>query len=119
VLVYIAEAHAADQWPINSSVCAGPANSVLAPTSVSERRAVAAHMLAALPCLAPLPLLVDGLDDAFLRALAAWPVRLFGVRHGVLERIGQPHEAAVALPPFREWLLETTAEAEGGEDAER
>ena len=63
-------------------------------------------MCLALPALARLPLLVDGLDDVFLRTFAAWPVRLFGVWRGVLERIGQPHNAAVELPPFREWLLQ-------------
>ena len=99
-LVYIAEAHAADEWPINSSRCSGPANSVLRPTSLAERRAVAERMLGALPCLAPLPL---------LGALAAWPIRLYGVRGGVLERIGQPHRASFELQPFRDWLLETTA----------
>ena len=65
-------------------------------------------MRAALPCLAPLLLLIDGCDDACMRALAAWPVRLFGVRRGVLERIGEPHGAAITLPPFREWLLGAT-----------
>ena len=107
-LVYIAEAHAADVWPINSSTCAGPANSVVRPTTLAERRAVAMRMLDALPCLAPLPLLVDGLDDAFLQAMAAWPVRLYGARDGLLERIGQPHQASFELEPFRNWLLETT-----------
>jgi hypothetical protein len=106
LLIYIAEAHAADEWPINSARCAGPRNSVAAPTSLAERRAVAARMCSALPALTTLPLLVDGLDDAFLRTFAAWPVRLYGVRRGVLERIGQPQDAAVELPPFREWLLE-------------
>ena len=107
--VHELDARAADEWPINSSRCAGPANSVLRPTSLAERRAVAERMLAALPCLAPLPLLVDGLDDALLRALAAWPIRLYGVRGGVLERIGRPHNACFELQPFRDWLLETTA----------
>ena len=107
-LVYIAEAHAADEWPINSSRAAGPANTVLAPTTLNERRAVAARMLAALPCLDSLPLLVDGIDDVFLTALAAWPIRLYGVRGGVLERIGQPECAMFELAPFREWLLEVT-----------
>jgi len=84
---------------------------VRAPSSLVERRDVAARMRAALPCLAPLPLLIDGLDDAFLEAFAAWPVRIYLVRAGVLERIGSPHRAAVELPPFREWLLEAAAAA--------
>lgn len=67
-------------------------------------------MLEALPCLAPLPLLLDGLDDAFLRVLAAWPVRIYGVQAGgVLARVSTPHQAAIELPPFREWLVEATA----------
>lgn len=105
VLVYIAEAHAADVWPINSSRCAGPANTVLAPSSLDERRAVAARMLRALPCLAAVPLLVDGPDDRFLAAFAAWPVRIFAADRGRVELIGQPRGATFDLAPFREWLL--------------
>ena len=127
VLVYIAEAHAADVWPINSGRCAGPANSVVWPRSLDERRAVAARMLEALPCLASrhrlqphvlvdvtqavtpyiqvaslciqasLPLLIDGLDDAFLTAMAAWPIRLFGVRGGAAGLRWRP--PSVATPP--------------------
>ena len=69
-------------------------------------------MLEALPCLAPLPLLIDALDDAFLSAFAAWPVRLFGVRAGVVDRIGAPHHAAIELSPFRDWLLDATSAGE-------
>ena len=49
LIVYIAEAHAADQWPINSTRYAGPGNEVAAPRSLAERRAVARRMRAALP----------------------------------------------------------------------
>ena len=42
-------------------------------------------------------MLVDDLDDALLRALAAWPIRLYGVRGGVLELIGQPEGASFEL----------------------
>ena len=94
---------------------AGPGNSVRAPTSLDERRAVAARMVAALPGLAPLPLLVDGMDDAFLTAYAAWPIRLYGVarRGGALrlELIAQPDGAMFALPPCRDWLLAAAADA--------
>ena len=96
-------------WPINSSRSCGPGNAVLAPTTLDERRAVAARMVAALPSLASLPLLVDGMDDAFLRTFAAWPIRIYGVRQGVLERLGQPKNATFDLQPFREWLLEVSA----------
>jgi len=65
------------------------------------------RMIDALPCLSGITLLVDDLDDAFLHAMAAWPVRLFGARSGVLELIGQPRNANFELQPFREWLRKT------------
>ena len=95
-LVYIAEAHAADVWPINSTRCGGPANGVTTPTTLA-------------------PLLVDGMADAFLETYAAWPIRLYGVarRGGALrlELIAQPDGAMFALPPCRDWLLAAAADA--------
>ena len=56
--------------------------------------------------LSELTVLADGMDDGFLRAYAAWPVRLFGVGHdGRLGAIAQPESAAFRLPPLRDWLL--------------
>jgi hypothetical protein len=80
---------------------------VYRPTTLDERRAVALRMIDALPCLAGITLLVDDLDDRFLSAMAAWPVRLYGARNGALELIGQPHNANFELQPFREWLRKT------------
>lgn len=109
LLVYIAEAHAADAWPINSSRYHGPANTVHTPTSLAERRAVAGRMLEALPCLRELPILVDDLDDRFLSTYAAWPIRLYAVSaDGRLARIGQPCGSVIDLDPFCRWLLELT-----------
>ena len=113
-LVYIAEAHAADVWPINSSRCGGPRNTVLAPTTVEERREVAQRMVAALPGLREVPLLVDGMDDAFLEAFAAWPIRLYGVHRGQLGAIAQPTRAMFELAPLRTWLLEACAAERAG-----
>ena len=104
-VVYIAEAHAADEWPINSSRCRGPANSIVAPRSLDERRAVARRMVDSLG-LNGLRVLADGIDDAFLTAYAAWPVRLYGVgRDGLLARIAQPEHGQFHLPQLRDWLL--------------
>ena len=117
-LVYIAEAHASDVWPINSTRCGGPANSVTTPTTLAERCATARTMSAAVPLAngadALAPILVDGMDDEFLEAYAAWPIRLFGVaRHGGLrlELIGQPEGAMFALEACRDWLLAAAAAA--------
>ena len=104
MLVYIAEAHAADEWPINSTRCAGPGNSVRAHTTLAERAAAAARMARALR-LQGVPLLCDGMDDAFLRAYAAWPIRLYGVARGRVELVTEPRHARFELAPFRDWLL--------------
>ena len=83
------------------------------PATLAERCAAARAMSAALPLAdgadALAPLLVDGMDDAFLEAYAAWPIRLYGVarRDGALrlELVAQPQGAMFALPPCRDWLL--------------
>lgn len=107
-MVYIAEAHASDVWPINSERCLGPGNSVRTPRTLDERRAVARRFVDALH-LESMPVLVDGMDDAFLESYAAWPIRLYGVARGRLERIAEPHGATFDLAPFRDWLLAATA----------
>ena len=112
--MYIAEAHAADEWPINSTRCNGPANTLQAPTTLDERKAAARRMSAALALGGGgaggedggMRVFSDDLDDAFLSAFAAWPIRLFGVRRdGTLGAIAQPEHAAFRLPPLRDWLL--------------
>ncbi len=104
MLVYIAEAHAADEWPINSTRCAGPGNTLLAHTTLAERTQAAARMLKALR-LEGVPLLCDGMDDAFLRSYAAWPIRMYGVAHGRVEIVAEPRHARFELSPFCDWLL--------------
>jgi len=109
VIVYIAEAHAADAWPINSSACHGPGNSVLTPRSLAERCETAARMAAALGlggCARGPSIVVDSMDDGFLETFAAWPTRLFGISADgcTIERIAQPHDASFELAPMLEWL---------------
>ena len=113
MIVYIAEAHAADEWPIGSTRCAGPGNSVARPTSLAERQALSRRMVEALRLdEGGPPVYVDGMDDAFLETYAAWPVRIFGIgRDGRLARIAQPEAATFQLPPLREWLLAEASRA--------
>lgn len=130
--VYIAEAHAADEWPINSTRCAGPGNSVNRPRTLGERRAVAtraAHALGLVglipggvqgtadqerpePAAAAPPLLevwLDDVTDAFSEAFAAWPIRLFGLRDGAVRFIAQPVGGMYDLSELGDWLDEQQA----------
>jgi hypothetical protein len=71
-VVYIREAHAVDSaWPM-----ATPDGTVMEePRTLAEREGHARHCLAALD-LAPIPALVDDLDDTANRLYEAWPDRL-------------------------------------------
>ena len=73
LLVYIREAHALDStWPTGG----GDMPIVEDPLTIAERRAVAQTCVARLD-LAPMPAIVDGMDDATNRAYGAWPERLY------------------------------------------
>lgn len=80
-----------------------------APKTLDERRAIAQRMVESLG-LKDVPVLCDGMGDAFLSQYAAWPVRLYGVgRDGLIGAIAQPQSAAFQLPPLRDWLLRECA----------
>ena len=71
--VYIAEAHATDEWQLATN----EAERVLLPqhTTLADRFAAAREGVARLRLT--LPVLVDGMDDAVSEAFAAWPERIY------------------------------------------
>ena len=104
VFVYIAEAHAVDEWQL-------PANlddDVLLRqhTTLDDRRAAARAGVERLGLT--MPVLVDGMDDAVSAAFAAWPERLYVAEPGGrLAYVGgpgpfefDPDAAADALAPL-------------------
>lgn len=109
VLVYIAEAHASDEWPINSTRLGGPGNALAQHKTLEDRRAAARRLRAALPCLANVETHLDGMDDAHMRAYAAWPTRMHGVRDGRVEHIVHPRGGQFDLASLRDWLLRACA----------
>jgi len=71
-VVYIREAHALDSpWPIGTC----DSTVMFEPRNLAERQDRAQHCMSALS-LAPIPGVVDDLDDAANRAYEAWPDRL-------------------------------------------
>jgi hypothetical protein len=85
--VYIHEAHAIDgAFPMTGA--GRPL--VEEPSTLDERKALAKTCLAKLS-LAPIPAVVDGMDDAVNRAYDAWPDRLVLVdRKGLVAYRGGP-----------------------------
>jgi len=75
--VYVAEAHAVDEWQLDSNEEEGIR--VLQQTSLEER--IEAARAAAARLQLTMPIFVDGMDDAASAAFAAWPERIVIVNH--------------------------------------
>lgn len=81
--VYIREAHAADVWPIDGPVVNEP--------RTSEARVAVAREFARESRLG-WTVLVDEVEDGFLRAFSPWPFRLYVLRGDRLELKTAPSE---------------------------
>ena len=116
VMVYIHEAHAVDEWPINSARCNGTRGAVCirAPVSTAERCESAAAF--ARDFNVRMPMLVDLVEgEEFEKHYAPWPLRFFIVQQGKLQHIASPENSGhYSLQPVREWLLAHCAETRTG-----
>jgi len=81
--IYIAEAHARDEWPVGKTV-----SFVDQPTQIEQRLEVAALLRTATSF--PLPLLIDSIDNSFQSAYAAWPFRFYIIYRGKIVVKAQP-----------------------------
>ena len=87
VFVYIAEAHAVDEWQLQANV---DENVLLHQHATFEDRLTAAREAVERLGLT-MPVLVDGMDDAVGEAFSAWPERLYvAERGGRLAYVGGP-----------------------------
>jgi hypothetical protein len=78
VFVYIAEAHALDEWQMQSNLDEG----VLLRQHVTLDERFAAARAGVERLGLTMPVLVDGMDDAVSEAFAAWPERLYVAEPG-------------------------------------
>lgn len=76
VTVYIAEAHAREEWPIGDEHKAA-VQSLAQAGSLVERREAARLFARELDW--PFEVFVDGMNDEFERTFAAWPLRFYVV----------------------------------------
>jgi hypothetical protein len=103
VTVYIAEAHAKDEWRLDGSV------SIAQPRTTAERIKVAAEFAAAFHWQTPL--LVDPPEsEPFERLFAPWPLRFFIVAGQSTQQQQQQQQQSIAHPPL---LLSYVAEPVG------
>jgi len=105
-VVYIAEAHASDEWPIGQPAALSPARH----SSLGSRAAAARHLASDLAL--GLDVYVDGMgkqDDGegegtFMHAFAAWPLRVVGLIGRRLVYVQGARDGTVELTPAVEWL---------------
>jgi hypothetical protein len=87
VFVYIAEAHAVDEWQMRANLD----DDVLLAQHVRLEDRFAAARAGVERLGLTMPVLVDGMDDAVSEAFAAWPERLHVAdRGGRLAYVGGP-----------------------------
>ena len=92
--VYVAEAHAQDEWPLRSARFAADGQPVVVdqPRTLDARLGLARRFAADYGIESPL-LVDDPADEAFERLYAPWPLRLYVVRGATLAWIAEPDGA--------------------------
>ena len=85
LVIYIAEAHARDQWPVGKTI-----SCVDQPTTLEQRLENARQCKATFNF--EMPMLVDTMDDTFHCTYGAWPFRFYVVFQGKLIFKAEPNE---------------------------
>jgi hypothetical protein len=119
--VYIAEAHATDEWPISSCRYNGGRGAVCvaAPRSDAARCALARAFVAdfsfALPTLVDTVAAPPGARDPFDAAYAPWPLRFYGISgESSVGYVAHPRECSYDIAQLRAWALAAAEERERG-----
>lgn len=103
VTVYIAEAHATDEWPISYPTC------TQAHKTLEDRIKAAATFVSTYDW--PLPVVPDRMDDDIQRTLGAWPFRMYIVQRGRIVFQGQPEDYTYPVSHLASKLTELTGVA--------
>ena len=97
VMVYIAEAHAEDEWPIGGAV------------RLRQHRKLTERTTACTRCVEQLGIkmrvFVDTMNNEFDAAYAAWPIRHFLIRDRVLQGVAHvDRDGLYSLDDLCRWL---------------
>eukprot|EP01094_Clydonella_sp_ATCC50884_P026655 TRINITY_DN7386_c0_g1_i1.p3 TRINITY_DN7386_c0_g1~~TRINITY_DN7386_c0_g1_i1.p3 ORF type:complete len:126 (-),score=46.48 TRINITY_DN7386_c0_g1_i1:375-752(-) len=104
--LYIAEAHARDEWPISSSRCNRGRGVVSIPQAVTmEQRMAAAAAFVRVFDFQTVPMYCDAVDNAFGHVFGAWPLRFYIVAaDGTLRFAAMPQDCVYSLSEVKEAL---------------
>ena len=114
VHVYIAEAHAQDEWPIRSGRYNGSRGPVLVcqPREQRERLRLAERFASDFSLTDVFDsLLSDDLSqgDKFMEAYAPWPFRFWVLQNGTVAHVAHPEDASYNVAALRAFILERCA----------
>ena len=84
LVVYIAEAHARDQWPVGKTI-----SCVDQPTTLEQRLNNARQCQDTFKF--EMPMLVDGMDNTFHEVYGCWPFRFYVIDQGKLVLKAEPN----------------------------
>jgi hypothetical protein len=84
LVVYIAEAHARDQWPVGKTI-----SCVDQPTTIEQRLVNARDCQKNLQF--EMPMLVDSMKNTFHLTYGSWPYRFYIIYDGKLALKAEPH----------------------------
>jgi hypothetical protein len=103
-LVYIEEAHAVDEWPIESSRFneGRGAVHIVQPKTLDERIVIAEQFKRDFSV--DLDILVD--DGEFMKLYNPWPIRYYVVRGDKIDYISYPKDCSYSLEDLREYLIQ-------------
>lgn len=104
MFVYILEAHAVDEWPINQLDEEIPKH-----RNLSDRRKAADGLLKALPLHPAFHVVLDTMSDDFNSTFASWPFRFWVVADGKVALKPQPKDARYDIGELVRWLEEHCA----------
>lgn len=99
--VYIAEAHARDQWPVGKTI-----SCVDQPTLLADRLRHAEEFRKNFKL--EMPMLVDNMENTFHTTYGAWPFRFYIIDQGRLVLKAEPNETTFAydMDTIDQWFNE-------------
>lgn len=104
LLVYIAESHAVDEWPVGETIVKKQH------TTVAERIAACKECLEDFQL--DMPTVVDTIENDFHSTYACWPIRFYLINRGVFEVVARPKQNGYDLQDIADWLAAVTTPAE-------
>jgi hypothetical protein len=97
--IYIAEAHARDEWPVGKTI-----SCVDQPTTLSQRLENARQFQKNFNI--QMPMLVDSMENTFHTTYGSWPFRFYVIHHGKLVLKAEPDQSDFAydLDKIDQWI---------------